>query len=206
MKKAFLIALSAVVTLTLVVSCKGDDEVENTEEWEEIWTVASTRAEIYDEGNYFWVKIDDADTWQLHDSYVEGFEHSLGYEYVIKVNVKMREELLQDASDRTYTLISILSEEQKDSGTPTVEIWNIASSTVTVDDVLYYWIKTDDEEEWTLFPTVIEGFNYEEGYEYLIHVSILKATDSEGNEVNTYSMFYDTPIWSEEVESDVPVI
>lgn len=206
MEKTILFVLSAIVVLALGVSCKSDNEKESTETWEETWTVASTRVMIYGEGNCFWVKVDDSDTWQIQEPNVEGFEYTLGYEYVIKVSVKMKDEVLQDASDRTYSLISILSEGQKDSGTPTVEIWAIASSMAIVDGEAYYWVKTDDDEEWELFPSVIEGFDYEEGYEYLIHVSILKTTDSDGNEGYSYSMFYDTPIWSEETESDVPEI
>jgi hypothetical protein len=40
-----------------------------------------------------------------------------------------------------------------------------------------YIIKYEDDQEWSLFYCPIEGFEYEEGHEYVINVKVINVSD-----------------------------
>ncbi|MDR0575510.1 MAG: DUF4377 domain-containing protein [Tannerella sp.] len=40
-----------------------------------------------------------------------------------------------------------------------------------------YIVKFEDDQEWSLFYCPIEGFEYEEGHEYVINVKVINVSD-----------------------------
>lgn len=67
-----------------------------------------------------------------------------------------------------------------------------------------YLVKIEDAERWTLFWNGIEGFDYEEGYEYRIRV---KGYEYEKDEIRADrgTMWYklDKLLWKEKKDSDL---
>lgn len=71
------------------------------------------------------------------------------------------------------------------------ETWIVASSTThTPDFPIVWWIKRNGSEEWTLqYPPFVDGFNYEEGYEYVLLVQAI-AQDLDTVDADTPSVLY----------------
>ena len=67
-----------------------------------------------------------------------------------------------------------------------------------------YYVKIEDSERWRLFCDNIEGFDYEEGYEYRIRV---KGYEYEKDEIRAdgSSIWYklDKILWKEKKDSDL---
>lgn len=67
-----------------------------------------------------------------------------------------------------------------------------------------YLVKIEDSERWTLFWSGIDGFDYEEGYEYRIRV---KGYEYEKDEIRAdgSSIWYklDKILWKEKRDSDL---
>lgn len=72
------------------------------------------------------------------------------------------------------------------------ETWIVASRTHEThdDNGIAWWIKRNGDDVWTLhYPPFVEGFEYEEGYEYKLLVKAV-AQDIENLPADTPSVFY----------------
>lgn len=102
-------------------SCNKDTNSYEESTWTERWVIASeTVRHPYGPAHQlcYWIKRDDNPVWTLENANLIGFEHESGYEYLVDVKVKKIKDPLEDAPDRTYTLIRIISKEKKDSDIP----------------------------------------------------------------------------------------
>ncbi len=122
--KSILCVLLAGMAGVLMFSCsdKKDTATENDGSWEETWVVASQTVWYGSDESYgekYWIRPDGSDEWKMVDANIIGFDYEAGYEYVIVVKVTPKQgEIPQDASSVYYTLVEILSKEQKDSDVP----------------------------------------------------------------------------------------
>ena len=157
----------------------GEEIVEGSESWEETLTVASEKC-IYPSGYaLFYIKKDSGAQWEMFDDSIKGFDYEPGYEYVIVVKVTMTPEPPEDAPDRTYSLVRIVSKEKKDSDVPVYENptweerWTVSHESVVKEDgSVCLKVMRDSTIGWETVCTDISGFEYEAGYEYVIQVKI----------------------------------
>lgn len=168
-KKNLLLLIALMCTMAGFVSCSDDD---NAKEF--ILTVASeqpmfTGNEIYAP---YYAKYQGSDEWTSFD-YIVGLSYEEGYEYVIRVRRdKWNNGDIQDAGMYRYTLLDLISKTKKVSeNIPAQRLFiTIASKKVTDNVALpsnMYYAKVTGADKWTVFPE-IEGFNFEEGYEYIL--------------------------------------
>jgi heat shock protein HslJ len=101
---------------------------------------------------------------------IEGFEYEEGYEYEIVVRQEQVENAPADASSIKWTLVEVVSKEP------------VANTGVAVEKTIYIGpnlvdcvgvapqkcmqVKENSEDDYSMFYNQIEGFDYEEGYEY----------------------------------------
>ncbi|MGB5941644.1 MAG: DUF4377 domain-containing protein [Leeuwenhoekiella sp.] len=80
----------------------------------ETWQVNGLKVPCDDVGvqECFQVKKDSSDTWEYVYSDIEDFYFEPGYDYVLKVKVSDRREVLQDASAKRYKLDEIISKKK----------------------------------------------------------------------------------------------
>lgn len=168
--KKILYAIALLLTVGLFISC-GDD---NEDPIEYTMTVASVERIMFiaDHHDPYYVKYEGENTWKNH-SYIQNFTHTEGYEYVIRVrrDYDKSKEGMIGGSPYSYHLLEEISKTKKDSeNIPSQSGWiNIASKGTGDPNLPYYKLSiyTGDWEK--IAP--IEGFEYEEGYEYALEVS-----------------------------------
>lgn len=170
--------LLAMLLSVSFVSCTTDDEhskeltliiasekCANYSSWEECGNYSSWSSSPY------FAKSTETDRWDTF-SYIEGFDHEVGYEYRVKVwQEKWHNGEIADAPMYRYKLLEVLSKVKKDSeNIPDQLIYLIIASRKTPDSTLPYYVKTlHYSPQWTPCQE-IEGFEYEEGYQYEIVV------------------------------------
>ena len=126
--------------------------------------------------------------WSPMNLYIEGFQYEEGYEYTLRIKSYVDKELM-DGGDY-YRLDKVISKEKKNSvGLPSVihiatfpivvasekrtvdtdptDDVKLASCLMIKSNAMYPNDKTD---EWHPFDHTIEGFEYEEGYEYEVWI------------------------------------
>lgn len=133
MKRKLLISLWLLTFAISIISCTKGSNVSQSEDnkikqevinWEERWLVASECAETPDFPEVLWIKREGNLDWELlYPPFVDGFEYQEGYEYLIVVCAETQDldTLPEDSPSIMYTLIEIISKEQKQSvGIPTL--------------------------------------------------------------------------------------
>lgn len=169
----------------LFYACSDDEDQDDVKEY--TLTVASVKPLEFPleycegEGPSFLVKYESEDTWKNYQS-IQGFTHEEGYEYVIRVRDERNEEFWKIINgggvvcggfrpDRIVTLLEVISKEAKDS--KDIPVFNksicIASKKTNDEDFPYYYWGLCWQGKWSKFAP-IEGFDYEEGYEYRIEI------------------------------------
>ena len=116
------------------------------------------------------VKEKPEDDYTLFYDQIEGFEYEEGYEYKLIVKEEPVENPPAGGSSLRWSLVSVESKEP----VPIAE--DVVEKTIYVGPELVdctgvapqkcMLVKEDPDGEYTLFYDQIEGFNYEEGYEY----------------------------------------
>lgn len=133
MQKNLLISLWLLIFCISIISCtngpglsqgQGNEIKQEVINWEERWLVASECAETPDFPVVLWIKREGNIDWQLlYPPFVDGFEYQEGYEYLIVVRAEKQDmdSLPEDSPSIMYTLVEIISKEQKQSeGIPTL--------------------------------------------------------------------------------------
>lgn len=116
------------------------------------------------------VKEKPEDDYTLFYDQIEGFEYEKGYEYKLIVKEELVENPPAGGSSLRWSLVSVESKEP----VPIAE--DVIEKTIYVGPELVdctgvapqkcILVKEDPDGEYTLFYDQIEGFNFEEGYEY----------------------------------------
>ncbi len=121
------------------------------------------------------VRLSPEDEYQLFYDTIDGFEFEEGNAYELEVLIQKRENAPADASANTYTLQRILNK-QPVALQSTTETWIIGPEFVDCEGgagpQLCMRIRKSPDGEWQLFYGAIDGFEYEEGYQYEIVVQI----------------------------------
>ena len=120
-----------------------------------ILTIAAEKT-MYDGGFFhspYFAKIGNSENWETFSG-IEDFEHEDGFQYVIRVlKEQWHNGEIQDVSIYRYVLLETISKTKKYSKSlPDQHLYLSISSKSQLDDL-----------------PEIEGFQYEEGYEYYIH-------------------------------------
>ena len=120
------------------------------------------------------VKTDPDGEYEYFYSQIEGFEHEEGFEYELEVQVDPVENAPADASSLQYTLLRILNKQPvaQESEVVTMYIGPELVDCVGVGPQKCMQVKTDPDGEYEFFYSQIEGFEYEEGYEYELLVQV----------------------------------
>lgn len=162
--------------LLIVASCATQDTVR--------YTVASktVNCEGVAPQKCLLVKRGDAANWEYFYSQIEGFSYEEGNEYVLEVKEVKNENVPADASSIKYELVKEVSKTAKTSeNLPEAALnslgeivkYTIASKTIDCEGVApqkCLLVKRGDATEWEYFYDAINGFTYEEGYEYELEV------------------------------------
>jgi hypothetical protein len=193
--KGLKLLLMAVVASVLLVSCseEGDDEkiVEMTI-YPETGYGASVLSDVWTQPLLFSDSEDDQ-TQMLVDIITEGFdfEYERGYEYQLKVKKVWMHDPPQDVSSIKYVFIELLSKTKtitEDSEenielfvspqtikfTPKYPSEYEDDQTPKIYDALH--VKETGSENWMALPE-IEGFDFEENYEYVLDVKKVTQAD-----------------------------
>ena len=178
-KSSILITLLIVGVLALA-ACGGNTvETEPTESGEVVTLyVGPELAECTGEGpqTCMMVKETPDGEYQYFYSQIEGFTYEAGYEYELKVQVTPVENPPAGGSSLQYTLVEQVSKTpaaeagERDVvtmyvGPELVECTGVAPQTCMQ-------IKYSPDEEYQLFYGQIEGFTFEEGYDYELQVAV----------------------------------
>lgn len=167
----------------------------------EVITVASAKGMSLRNGNGFYPslmsKFSQTDQWTAYSD-IEGFDYEPGYEYDLKVKVSMIDypkgmEVCFGPSCR-YELLEVTSKTKKESqGVPTGPmehysdgdiclgggLFTVASEQVHDLTGSYFIVKRGENARWEVLPLPILGFEYEPGYEYVIHAFAYAKKDSQ---------------------------
>lgn len=109
--------------LLIVCGCsKSEDDVETV--------IIASEQRMYYVGfgetmvPFYMAKRTDNDKWEYYTSFIEGFDYVPGNEYVIKVRINRIpiEDLLPDQESESYSLLQVLSAEEKQSENLPAEI------------------------------------------------------------------------------------
>ncbi len=123
------------------------------------------------------VKENPEDKWQFFYEQIIGFDYEEGYDYEIEVAITPVDNPPAGGSSLEYTLVRILNKQQSPDFPPEAEevTWIVGpelAECVGVGPQTCMQIKENPEDEWQLFYDSIEGFEYEEGNEYVIRVLV----------------------------------
>ncbi len=118
--------LSAMISIFIIIgfdtACVDEHTTVVDNSWQETWIVASQKVfwgENESCGEYYWIKQNGDPVWKLFGNEIESFDYVEGYEYEIVVKIDLiTGEIPQDASIFKYSLIEIISKEQKESDVP----------------------------------------------------------------------------------------
>lgn len=83
------------------------------------------------------------------------------------------------------------------------ETWTVASERIEMDEYLCFWIKRNGNPDWMLCYDSIKGFDYREGYEYVVEVKIIPVTNPPAD-ASSAQYVLEKIISIEEKESDTP--
>jgi heat shock protein HslJ len=107
---------------------------------------------------------------------IEGFDYVEGYEYELIVRVDEFEGPPVDASSLMYTLVEVVKQTQfiapEEPVEKTIFIGPVLVDCVGVAPQVCVLVKENAEDEYEFFYDQIEGFEYEEGYEFELIVRI----------------------------------
>lgn len=115
------------------------------------------------------IKENPNDPWELWYHGIEGFDFEEGYVYELSVDEQVDDNPPADASAITLTLNEVISKEP-------VAIKTMFIGPERVDcegegPQKCYLYKENPEDDWLLFYSEIEGFRFEEGFEYELRVA-----------------------------------
>ncbi len=123
------------------------------------------------------VKENPEDDWQLFYNEIQGFNYEEGFDYEIEVAVTPVENPPAGGSSLNYELVRILNKQQSPDYQPEAQevTWFVGPEKVECEgegpqECLQ--IKENPEDDWQLFYDNIEGFDYEEGFNYEIELRI----------------------------------
>ncbi|MCM1176907.1 MAG: DUF4377 domain-containing protein [Clostridium sp.] len=103
----------------LLFSCAQESRTDNeSQSWEERWIVASETVKGYNGMTCLWIKRNGNPVWEMTNANVKGFGYESGYEYVVDVKATVVANPPEDGSQWEYSLIRIISKEQKASDVP----------------------------------------------------------------------------------------
>ncbi len=116
------------------------------------------------------VKENPADEYQLFYDQIEGFDYEEGFEYELEVEVEPVDNPPAGGSSLKLTLVRILNKQPvpiaAESEMKTVFVGPELVDCVGVSPQKCMQVKENPGDEYTMFYDQIEGFDYEEGYEY----------------------------------------
>lgn len=161
-----LIALSLiVVAVGLFVACSNENAVEKT------IFVAPQKVECVGEGpqECFLIKESADDDWQFWYFPIEGFDFEQGFLYELQVKETTVENPPADASSVTLELVEVVNKEPV--AIKTVFIGPEQVECEGAGPQLCYLYKENPSDDWLLFYDQINGFDYEEGYNYELLVA-----------------------------------
>ena len=116
------------------------------------------------------VKENPEDKWELFYDSINGFEFKEGYDSVIKVREEQVEDPPAGASSIRWILVELVSQEEVK---PPEKLVIVGPNRVECEGEgpqLCMLVKESREGDWQLFYDQIEGFEFEEGYQYQIRV------------------------------------
>ena len=116
------------------------------------------------------VKENPEDNWQLFYDQIEGFEYEEGYDYIIKVREEQVENPPAGGSSIRWILVEVVSKEKVEHPEKLVIVGPYLVECEGEGPRLCMLVKESRERDWQLFYDQIEGFEFEEGYEYQIRV------------------------------------
>lgn len=106
-------------SLLLFASCNTLDNNSNGEKsWEESWVIGSKTVTDNDGVRSFWVKKNGNPVWERRSCSIENFDYEEGYEYLTDIRVTTVANPPEDGSSLKYSLLRIISNEQKESDVP----------------------------------------------------------------------------------------
>ncbi|MDE6870790.1 MAG: DUF4377 domain-containing protein [Bacteroidales bacterium] len=106
-------------SLLLFASCNTLDNNSNGDKaYEESWVIGSKTVIDNDGLRNFWVKKNGNPVWERCSSAIENFDYEEGYEYLADIKVTTVTNPPQDGSSLKYSLLRIISKEQKESDVP----------------------------------------------------------------------------------------
>jgi hypothetical protein len=120
------------------------------------------------------VKSDPNAEYEFFYSQIEGFEFEEGFEYELEVQVDPVANPPADASSLEYTLLRILNKQPvaREPEVVTMYVGPELVDCVGAGPMKCMQVKTDPDAEYLDFYDQIEGFDYEEGYEYELIVQV----------------------------------
>lgn len=170
MKNQFLL-LSIWISLicfTFITSCDNEDGHNK----EMIATIASEKS-LYTGGEMYapyFAKVEGESQWTSLES-ISGFDFEEGYEYVLRIwREKWHDGEIQDAGIYRYKLLEVVSRDKKDSENLPVQRFFIHIGPQKVANPTpenTYYARWNEAGKWNAFPD-IEGFDFEEGCEYIL--------------------------------------
>ena len=141
--------------------------------------VGPERVECEGEGpqQCYLVKENPEDEWELFYNQIEGFNYEEGFDYEIEVEVTPVENPPAGGSSLQYTWLRTLNKQPNPEYQAESEIvvLFVGPEKVACEGAgpqECYLVKENPEDEWELFYNQIEGFNYEEGFDYEIEVEV----------------------------------
>lgn len=186
MKNLSKITLLLLLSAFIFCTCSNDDKRE-IEEF--TLTVASVQPLMFnfDHYNPYYVKYEGKNEWKTFP-YIKNFTYNRGYEYVIRV--RKERVIFEDiigGSPYEITLLQEISKLEKTSeNIPIQKGWLKVASKKTGDEHYPYYVSAPRTGNWIKFYP-IEGFEHEEGYEYLIDID---CKYNSGTNIYPYSFIY----------------
>lgn len=174
MKQTKLLSLLLFICISLtfgLASCSDDDDKREIQEFQ--LTVASVKRLKFIADHYspYFVKHEGKNVWEPFP-YITNFELTEGYEYVIKVRrERVIFEDIDGGSPYEITLLEEISKTKKVSeNIPLQKGYFVIGSKKTGDDKNPYYVREQGKGYWVKFPGLLQGFDYEEGYEYVVEL------------------------------------
>lgn len=181
MKKHLSILLLSLFAFT---ACDKDDDYRVRE-----WTVASQLGIAHGAHSLqpvLLVKTGDDTAWRALYNNIEGFSFEAGYEYRLRVKADKIADPPQDGSTVRYVLLEQIAKTPAESDIPqrfypdfTLEI---APQPIGFHGQQFLGVRFPDAGlyDWQPWPFRIEGFDYQPGYAYKLHVgtSVVSAPDA----------------------------
>ena len=171
MKKHLSLYVSTFLISLLFFSCSDDDKDNKV-----MYVTIASEERMYDCDYIFsryWAKIDNSNEWTTQ-GHIEGFEHESGNEYYLKIwREKWHDGEIADAPIHRYKLLELISKKKKDTeDIPSQYLLTTIASEKAPDDGIipyhpYYFLNCETGK-WERLVGDMNGFDYEEGYEYFI--------------------------------------